>query len=163
MEARHHTPALVVAVTDSSNEVVVALEQLPGPIPPIDLLISLTTKICGIFDNFGIYHWVDFMGKSKCFDYGDFYTAREIEDNIGADARIVPTLMDNIPMRDYGDKKIWTEVVTILRSKMFDRDLQIKGPMSTTGPLANISRFFHKLEHCSGENAEKLHNHSKKF
>ena len=25
---------------------------------------------------------------------------------------------------------------------MFDRDLQIKGPMSTTGPLANMSRFF---------------------
>jgi len=27
--ARHHTPALVVAVTDNINEVVVALEQLP--------------------------------------------------------------------------------------------------------------------------------------
>ena len=40
-------------------------------------------------------------------------------------------------MRDYNDSnKIWTEVVKILRSKMFDRDLQIKGPMSTTSPLA---------------------------
>ena len=48
-------------------------------------------------------------------------------------------------MRDYIDNnKIWTEVVKILRSKMFDRDLQIKGPMCTTGPLANMYRFFAK-------------------
>ena len=40
------------------------------------------------------------MDKSKCFDYIDFVTAWEIEDNNGADAGIVPTLMDNIPMRE---------------------------------------------------------------
>ena len=68
--ARHHTPALTVAVTDSINEVVVALERLPGHIPPIDLPTNLTIEICGILDNFGIYHWDDFMDKSKCFDYG---------------------------------------------------------------------------------------------
>jgi len=46
-------------------------------------------------------------------------------------------------MRDYIDNnRIWTEVVKILRSKMFYRNLQIKGPMSTTGPLANMSPFF---------------------
>ena len=51
-----------------------------------------------------------------------------MEDNIGVDASIVPTLMDNIPMRDYSDgNKVWTTLVKILRSKMFDRDLQIKG------------------------------------
>ena len=33
--------------------------------------------------------------------------------------------------------------------------------MSTTSPLANTSRFLQKLEHCSFENAEKLHNHLK--
>ena len=37
------------------------------------------------------------------------------------------------------------------------RDLQIKGPVSITGPLANMSRFLQKLEHCSCENAEVLH------
>ena len=52
-------------------------------------------------------------------------------------------------------------MVKILRSKLFDRDLQIKGPMSTTCPLANMSRFLQKLEHCSGENAEKLHDRLK--
>jgi hypothetical protein len=116
--ARHHTPTLAVAVTDSINEDVLALEQLPGPITPIDLPTSLTTKICGIFDNFGIHHWDDFIDKSKCFDYGDFITAREIEDNIGAYADIVPTLMNNIPMRDYSaNNKIWTEMVKIMRKK----------------------------------------------
>jgi hypothetical protein len=41
--ARHHTPALVAAVTDSTNEGVVALQQLPGFIPPLDPPTSLTT------------------------------------------------------------------------------------------------------------------------
>jgi hypothetical protein len=54
----------------------------------------------------------------------------------------MPTLMGNIPMKDYGDSNnIWPELVKILRSKIFDRDLQIKGPVSTTSPLANLPRF----------------------
>jgi hypothetical protein len=70
--------------------------------------------------------------------------------------------MDNIPMRDYIDSnKVWTELVKILRSKMSDREIHINGPMSTTCPLANMSRFLQSLEHCSGENAEKLHNNLK--
>ena len=154
--ARHHTPALTIVAADNINEIVVVLEQLPGPIPPIHLPTSLTIEMCGIFDNFSIYHWDDFIDKSRCFDYGGFVTAREIEDTIGADAGIVPTLMDHIPMSDYSDSnKVWIEFIKILRSKMFDRDLQIKGPISTTGPLANMSRFLQKLEHCSGENAKK--------
>jgi len=41
--------------------------------------------------------------------------------------------MDNVPMRDYGDSnKVWTELDNISRSKMFDRDLHIKGPMPIT-------------------------------
>jgi len=53
-------------------------------------------------------------------------------------------------------------LVKILRSKIFDRNLQIKGLMSTTCPLANMSRFLQKLGHYSIENAEILHNHLKK-
>jgi hypothetical protein len=54
----------------------------------------------------------------------------------------VLTLVDNIPMKDHGDSNnIWTEMVKILRSKIFDRDLQIKGPVSITCLLANMSRF----------------------
>jgi len=50
--SRHHTPALIVAVTDSISEDVVALEQLPGPIPPLDPPASLTTEVYGTFDHF---------------------------------------------------------------------------------------------------------------
>jgi len=50
--ARHHTLAWVVAVTDSINEALVALEQLPGHIPSLDPPINLMTVICGIFDNY---------------------------------------------------------------------------------------------------------------
>ena len=57
----------------------------------------------------------NFRDKSKFVDYGDFVSAREIEDNIGVDDGIVPPLMDNIPMRYYGDSnKIWSELVNIL-------------------------------------------------
>jgi len=107
--ARHHTPALIAAVTDNINEVVVALEQLPGPIPPLDPPTSLTTKICGIFDISFIYYWDDFSDKSKCCDYGDFVSAREIKDKIGVDVGILPALMDNLPMRHSSDSNnIWT-------------------------------------------------------
>ena len=74
---------MVVAVTDSINEFVVALVQLPGLFPPLDPPTSLTTEIYEIFDNFSIYHWDTFSDKSNCFDYGDFVFAREKEDNIG--------------------------------------------------------------------------------
>jgi hypothetical protein len=50
--ARPHTPALVVVVTDSIYEVVVELEQLPGPIPLLGPLTSLTTETCEISYNF---------------------------------------------------------------------------------------------------------------
>jgi len=82
------------------------------------------------------------------------FLLEKIEDTIGADADIVPTLMEYIPTRDYDDSnKVWTRLVKILRSQIFDRDLQIKGPMFTTGPLANMSRFLQIFEHCSGKNA----------
>jgi len=59
--ALHYTPALVVAVTDRTNEAVVALEQFLGPIPPLDPPTSLTTEICRFIDHFFIYHWDNFQ------------------------------------------------------------------------------------------------------
>ena len=65
-------------------------------------------------------------------------------------------------MRDYSNSnKYWTESAKMLRSKIFDHDFQIKGSVSTTGPLANMSRFLQKLEHCSNENVYNVHNHLK--
>ncbi len=101
--ARHHTPASDVAVTDNINEVVVALEQLLGPIPPIKHPTSFTTEICGTSDEFSIYHWDKFTDKSKCFDYGELITARDIEDNLGIDVGNTPILIENVPMRDLND------------------------------------------------------------
>ena len=83
-----------------------------------------------------------FINLLFIIDHGDFVSAREIEDTIGADVGIVPNLMDIIPMREYGDSnKVWTEFVKILRITIFDRDLHIKGFMSTKSPLSNMSRF----------------------
>ena len=56
---------------------------------------------------------------------------------------------------------IWVETGRILRSHIFHRDLQIRGPGSNDGPLTSMPRFLHNLEHCSGENAEILHIHFK--
>jgi len=56
---------------------------------------------------------------------------------------------------------IWAEIGRNLRAQIFDCDLHIRGPDSNVGPLTNMSRFLRKLEHCSGENAEVLENHSK--
>jgi len=45
-------------------------------------------------------------------------------------------------MRDNGDSNnIWKELVKVLQSTIVDCDLQIKGPVSAIGPLANMSRF----------------------
>ena len=51
---------LVVAVTYSINKDVVALEQLPEPIPPINPPTCLATEIRGTRDDFPMYHWDDF-------------------------------------------------------------------------------------------------------
>ena len=61
-------------------------------------------------------------------------------------------------MRDHCESnEIWAETTRILRSHIFDCDLQIKGPGTkiNIGPLTNMPRFLQKLEHCSDKNAEK--------
>ncbi len=68
--ARHHTLALIVAVTDRIKEVVVALEHLSGPIPPLDPRTSLTTEICGNFDNLSIYYWDKEKERKKSLTRG---------------------------------------------------------------------------------------------
>jgi len=122
-----------------------------------NFLQVLQLNFVNCFDEFSIYHWDNFNDKSKCFDYGELITTREIEDNLGVDVGIIMTLMYNIPMRDQcGINGIWAEIAIILRSQIFECDLQIRGPGSNDGTLTNMSRFLQKLEHCSGENAEVL-------
>jgi hypothetical protein len=81
---------------------------------------------------------------------------------LGIDVGIIPTLMDNIPMRDnYEINKIWAESARNIRSRIFECELQFRGPGSNASPLTNMSRFLQKLEHRSVENAEALCNHLK--
>ena len=109
--------------------VVLALDQHPGPISHLDPSTSLTTEICGIFDSVSIYHWDNFIDKSKCLDCGDFVFVQEIGDNIGGDDGNVPILMDNIPMRDYGDSnKVWTELVRFCDLKYWIVIYRLKSP-----------------------------------
>jgi hypothetical protein len=127
------------------NEALVALEQLPGPLPPFEFTISLTTQLCGNFDEFSIYHWGDFNDNYKYFDYGELITIREIEDYLSIDVGVIPPLIDNIPIRDHCDiNGIQAETTRILRSQIFDCDLQIRGYGSNAGPLTNMSRFLQK-------------------
>jgi len=42
------------------------------------------------------YVYDSYVRNTKCFDYGDFVSAREIEDSIDVDVRIVPNLIDTI-------------------------------------------------------------------
>ena len=128
-----------MVVTDKMNEALLALEQLSGHLLPAEFSTSLKTQLYGIFDEFSIYHWDDFNDKTKCFDYGELITSRETEDNVGIDVGIIPTLMKNLPIRDhYDNNSVWAETSKILRSQIFDCDLQIRGLGSNIGPLTNM-------------------------
>ncbi len=86
--------------------------------------------------NFLFIIGTDLQISLKCFDYGELITARDIEDNLGIDVGIPPILIENVPMRDYNDSNIfWEESVKLLRSKVFDRDLQIKKSVVDSGPF----------------------------
>jgi len=58
-------------------------------------------------------------------------------------ARLVPTLIDNIPMGYHcGSNGIWAETAIISRSHVFHRDLQIREPSSNVvGSLSKMSRY----------------------
>jgi hypothetical protein len=72
-------------------------------------------------DEFYIYYWADRVEKSRCFDFGDFLTARDIANNLGTDVGIIPCFWDNIRMRDHDDNNgIWAETIRIMRSKISD-------------------------------------------
>jgi len=71
---RHDTPALVVIVASIMNETLVALEHLPGHLPPTELSTSLTTELYIYIFKISVYHWDDFNDKSMCFYYGEVIT-----------------------------------------------------------------------------------------
>ena len=61
------------------------------------------------------------MDKSNLFDFGDFLTAKDIEDDLGIDVGIIPYFWSNIRMRDHDYiNGMWAETITIMRSKVSD-------------------------------------------
>ncbi len=62
-------------------------------------------------------------------------------------------------MRDHLDNNsMWAKTVIIFKAKFFDRDLQIPDLAFRIANVSpNFSNFFPKLTHCTGEDAEELH------
>jgi len=113
---------------------------------------------------FSIYSWDERVEKSRCFDFGDIFTAIDIENNLDTDVEIIPCFWGDIRMqRNHDDiDGIWAEAIRIMRSRVFDEALQLPNSSGHLNSTTNMSRFYQKLELCTGENAEILHDQLKK-
>jgi hypothetical protein len=81
---------------------------------------------------------------------------------LGIDVGIIPCFWDDIRMRDHDDiNGIWAETIQIMRSKVSDEALQLLDSTGHPSVTTYLSRFLQKLELCTGENAEILHDHLK--
>jgi hypothetical protein len=149
---------------DHLHEIEALYEGHTGQLPLVEIPANLTMQTpFGTTDEFYIYSWEDRVEKSRCFDFGDFLIARDIENNLGTDVGIVPCFWGDIRMREHdGGNGIWTETTRIMRSKVSDEALQL--PDSTghySSVTNNLSRFLQTLELSTGENPEILHDHLK--
>jgi hypothetical protein len=65
-------------------------------------------------------------------------------------------------MRDHDDNNgIWAETVRNMKSRVSDEALQLTDSTGHPSVTTNLSRFLKKLELCTGENAEILHDNLK--
>jgi len=65
-------------------------------------------------------------------------------------------------MRDHDDNNgVWAEVFRIIRSRIPDEALQLPNSSGNPSATSSVSRFLQKMELCTGENAEILHDHLK--
>jgi hypothetical protein len=77
--ARHHTPRMATLTVDHLNDIESSHEGQPGPLPPGEILTSLTIQtVYGTTNEFSIYSWDERVEKSHCFEFGDFGTEVEI-------------------------------------------------------------------------------------
>ena len=145
--ARNHTTRMATIIVDHLNDIKASYEGQPCPLPIVEIPTSLTIRTpLGTADEFYICSWEDRVEKSRCFDFGDFLTARDIENNLGPAVGIIPCFGGDIRMRDHDDNNgIWAETVRIMRSKVSDETLQL--PDSTCHPsvTTNLSRFLQNL------------------
>jgi hypothetical protein len=82
---------------------------------------------------------------------------------LGIDTGIVLNFWGYIILRDHIDiDGIWEETIKIMKAGVLDTDLHILDiAIRYTNASPNLSQLLHKLEHCIGENAEVLNDHSK--
>jgi hypothetical protein len=99
--ARHHTPRMATLTIDHLNEIEASYKGQPGTLPPIEYPVNLTMQTpFGTKDDFYIYSWEDRVEKSRCFDFGDFLNARDIEKSLGTDFGIIPYYSRNEKSKD---------------------------------------------------------------
>jgi hypothetical protein len=123
---------MATLTVDHLNDIVASHEGQTGPLPPVEIPNSLTMQTAfGTTDEFYIYSWDDRVEKSRCFDFGDFLIARDIENNLGTDVGIVPCFWGDIRMRDHDDSNgMWAEAIRIMKSKVYDEALQLPNSSS---------------------------------
>jgi len=99
-----------------------------------------------------------------CFDFVDLVPMSDIKNNLGIDTGIIPLIghcktMMRDPNDDYG---LWAKVVELSQSEDDDAsEMAINRITASSVSNPNISRFLQKLEHCTGDEPEALHNHLK--
>ncbi len=115
-------------------------------LPYVAIPTRLTIDIAyGDIDEFSIYRWDERapLNKAHCLDFGDQVQAKEVEENLGIDTDIIPMFWGDVVMRDHLDNNgVWAETTKLLRSKVFDRDLQISDTaFRVVNAQPNLSHF----------------------
>ena len=128
---------------DHLNNIVASYEGQPSPLPPVEIPTSLTIQTAyGTTDEFSIYSWDERVEKYRCFDFDDFLTAIDIENNLGTDFEIIPCFWGDIRMKNHDDNNgIWAETIRIMKSIVSDEALQLPNSSSHLNSTTNLSRF----------------------
>ena len=80
---------MATLIVDNVNDIVASYEGQLVPLPPVEIPTSLTMQtVFGTTDEFYTYSRDDRVEKSRCFYFGDFLIARDIENNLGTDVGI---------------------------------------------------------------------------
>jgi len=141
--ARHHTLIMATLNVDHLNDIVASYEGQLGPLPPFAIPTSLSIQTaCGTTDTFSIFSWDERVEKSRCFNFDDFLTTIDIENNLGTDVEIIPCFLGDIRMRDHNDSNgIWAKTFQIIMSRVSVEALQLPNSSGHLNSTTNLSRF----------------------
>jgi hypothetical protein len=102
---------MVAQIVDHLNDIEASYEGQSGPLLPVEMPTTLTIQTSyGTINEYFIYNWNERVDKSRCFDFGDFLTTKDMEDNLGIDVGIIHNFWGDIRMRAHDDSNgIWAE------------------------------------------------------